>query len=309
MPGVCRQVGTHLEKFVSASNRPVTLLSWDDPILTKYSSALTFGLTLATCCAIWILKKCIILVDRYSFVRLWHFVWLIGILPTLPRVGPHLISVSVAIDYTFQLTVGPYIAVRPISLDTIKAIRDTLAREVDDEYQGIRDAILKQMETASDRENLLRVKKLKKQSKTRFAASSSNPLTWLKSAYKRAPTSLSIEHKTRMRALMRDGAEDAPDVRIFRRDVDVGRAGLHALSKLLAFAMQVPVRALRAPIRIIQISTETRLDVSDGLTQLCTLNWLRPGRGRLPFGERRVRVVASSRSDSVAVTSHSAVEK
>ena len=104
MPGVCKQIGEHLEKFVSATNRPVTLLSWDNPALTKYSFILTFGLTFATCCAIWAVKKCIFLVDRYSIVRLWHFVWLIGILPTLPKVSPHLMRASVAIDYTLQLT-------------------------------------------------------------------------------------------------------------------------------------------------------------------------------------------------------------
>ena len=108
---------------------------------------------------------------------------------------------------------------------------------------------------------------------------------------------------------MRDGGEDAPDVRIFRRDVDVGRAGLHAFSKLLAFAMQVPVRAVRAPIRIIQLSTETRMDVSDTLSQMCTLNWLRGGRGKLPFGECRADVIASSRDDGVVDTAYSAVEK
>lgn len=309
MPGVCKQIGEHLEKFVSATNRPVTLLSWDNPALTKYSFILTFGLTFATCCAIWAVKKCIFLVDRYSIVRLWHFVWLIGILPTLPKVSPHLMRASVAIDYTLQLTVGPYIAVRPISLSTIKAIRDILAREVEDDYQAVRDAIITNLETTNERAYLQREMKLKKEAKARFAKSSSNPASWLKSAYKRAPTSLSIEHKTRTRALMRDGGEDAPDVRIFRRDVDVGRAGLHAFSKLLAFAMQVPVRAVRAPIRIIQLSTETRMDVSDTLSQMCTLNWLRGGRRKLPFGECRADVIPSSRDDVVVDTAYSAVEK
>jgi hypothetical protein len=165
------------------------------------------------------------------------------------------------------------------------------------------------LETTNERAYLQREMKLKKEAKARFAASSSDPLSWLKSAYKRAPTSLSIEHKTRTRALMRDGGEDAPDVRIFRRDVDVGRAGLHAFSKLLAFAMQVPVRAVRAPIRIIQLSTETRMDVSDTLSQMCTLNWLRGGRRKLPFGECRADVIPSSRDDVVVDTAYSAVEK
>ena len=59
--------------------------------------------------------------------------------------------------------------VRPISLSTIKAIRDILAREVEDDYQAVRDAIITNLETTNERAYLQREMKLKKEAKARFA--------------------------------------------------------------------------------------------------------------------------------------------
>ena len=301
MPGLCRSVGLQLETLADKFDRPIQLVSWGNTTLTIYFSLLTCALTFAFCCALFALQKFFAFIDHYSPLRIWHFIWLIGIAPTLPFLGKYMLQAAVALDTGMQLVVGLYVPVRPISLFTIKAIKQSLDIELKDNFKVLYETVKKDVNAEIVKREILRRKQQAEKlgaSQRRFAKNGSNPIAWLASAIQRAPTQRNMMHEARMRALMFPGHARPPDVSIFRENVNVGRASVHALGKLLAFAIAVPIRALNAPMGAIKMSSEKRLDAYDTCKQLCALDWLRyNSKANLPFGHRKTVVTPIAAED------------
>ena len=213
-----------------------------------------------------------------------------------------MLQAAVALDTGMQLFVGLYVPVRPISLFTIKAIKQSLDIQLTDNCKVLYETVKKEVNAEITNRELLRRKKEAEKlgaSQRNFCKNRSNPIAWLASAIQRAPTERDMMHEARMRALMVPGHAHPPDVSIFRENVDVRRASAYALGKLLAFAIAIPIRALNAPMGVMKMSSEKRLDAYDACTQLCALNWLRyESRGNLPFGHRKT-VVTPMAADGI----------
>jgi hypothetical protein len=291
MPGLCQTVGSRLEALADALDRPVQLFSWGNTTLTIYFALLTCALTFALCCALYAFQKCFALIDYYSPLRIWHLIWLVGIAPTLPNVSNRLVQAAVSLDTGIQLVVGLYVPVRPISLFTIKAIKESLDVQLKDNFKVLYETVKKDVKAELAKRDFLKAKQAEDKiasAHRRFQKNKSNPIFWLASAVQRAPTQLNMMHEARMRALMVPGYASPPDVSIFREEVDVGRASVHAFGKLLAFAIAVPIRALNAPMGVIKMYSEKRLDVFDTSTKFCALNWMSYKRqSHLAFGSRK----------------------
>ena len=302
MPGLCRRVGVELETLADKFGRPTQLVSWGNTTLTMYFSLLTCALTLAFCCALFALQQFFAFIDHYSPLRIWHVIWFIGIAPTLPFLSEQMLQAAVALDTGMQLFVGLYVPVRPISLFTIKAIKQSLDIQLTDNCKVLYETVKKEVNAEITNRELLRRKQEAEKlgaSQRNFCKNRSNPIAWLASAIQRAPTERDMMHEARMRALMVPGHAHPPDVSIFRENVDVRRASAHALGKLLAFAIAIPIRALNAPMGVMKMSSEKRLDAYDACKQLCALHWLRyESRGNLPFGHRKT-VVTPMAADGI----------
>ena len=311
MPGVCTLVGANLETAADNLDRPIRLLTYDDPKLTKYFSLLLVAFTFAMCCVLLALKKCIRFIDSYSVLRLWHALWLIGIAPVLPFSSGPLLRASTSVEYVIQLIVGLYVPVQPLSLQTIAAVRDSLENELKDDYKRLRELVQRQMNIEIERRTKLSNKKTDDLQKRFSNNSRINPLGWLAFAHSRAPTSLTRTHAHRTRAFMVPGDQNPPNVSVFRKDVDVGRATLHLFSELIMFAIDVPIRALSVPYRVASIASAASLNVYDGWVRFTAFNWVRSkerkrdvGVGKrelLPFGSRKVSVQPTARATSGVV--------
>ena len=304
MPGVCSLAGMNLEKLADSLDRPVRLLTYDNVTLSKYFSLLTCSLASVACITLLLMKKALSLLDQHSPLRLWHFVWVVGISPTLPLLSDRLMDLCVQTEYIIQLTVGVYVPVQPLSVRTIMAVKESIEADFKDDYKKLRDQVAKSVGAELEAREKRAKEKADENQKRFKVRAKRNPLLWMSAALSRAPTSLTVEHARRTRALMVPGDERPPEVKMFRKDVHVGSASVYMFGKLIAFAVDVPIRALQAPMRLARASSKVRLDVSDAWTRFRAFTWLRPdrlqrdganGKEKLPFGTCEVLVRESSR--------------
>lgn len=303
MPGTCSLVGTKLETLADSLDRPVRLLTYDNSTLSKYFTLLVCVLTFATCVALLLMKKVLLLFDQYSPLRLWHLVWAVGIAPTLPALSARLMDLSVQTEYVIQLIVGAYVPVQPLSVSTIVAVKESIEADFKDNCKKLREQLSKTVGAELNARAKRRTEKADANQRRFKVRAKRNPLLWMSAALSRAPTSLTGEHALRTRALMVPGNECPPDVKIFRKDVHAGSASVHMFGKIIAFAVDFPIRALQAPMRLICASSKARLDARDAWVRFRTLKWLKPdrlrnggayGNGKLHLGISEVLVRESS---------------
>lgn len=302
MPGVCKLAGTQLESIADSLDRPVQLITWNHPALSKYFCTLAVMLTIVACCCLLVVEKIFSLVNTYCPIRLWHLVWLIGVAPTLPVMAVHLKRVAVGVEYALQLIVGMYVPVMPVCLETIEEVKKLLDADLQDKAKVLKDQVRKELEAKRLQREALKERRAR-EAQERFKRRHQNPLQWIGAAVVRAPTSSSVLHNERTMRFSRPGHEDAPSVDIFRSNIQFGSATVHIFSSLIAFAMAVPIRAVNMPLRVIQRSTERRLDAWDRLNRIRTMNWLMYEftlRKNLPFGSVKVDVKAADGGDAEA---------
>jgi hypothetical protein len=302
MSGSCKVVGGKLESLASTLDRPVTAVTWGNVALSRYFAALSIALTFVACLILFVLRQFVRLVDFYSPIRLWHCVWVIGILPVLPISASFMIHKCVRVENFLQL-VGLYVPIVPISLETMQAVRDALVDDLKDDYVKLRARAKAEFEQEQLRAKQAEITAFSSLY-ARFAKNSSNPIMWIFSALSRAPTSLAVLHGKRVRALMRPGEDVAPDVKIFREHAQLGRTVIFSFGQLISFALAMPVKVVTAPSRILSATMERRLNFYDSVARVSARGCVsRPLT--LPFGAQRIKViperisVAERRGDKV----------
>ena len=293
MPGPCKVIGGKMESLASTLDRPVTAVSWGNVALSQYFAALSMVMTFALCLVLFVIRQVVRLVDFYSPIRLWHCVWIIGILPVLPISAPFMIRACVGVEHLLQ-HVGLYVPVVPISLETIQAVRDALLDDLKDDYAAVRAQA--KMDFERERTNAHNAKMAARRTLyARFSANSSNPIVWLFSALSRAPTALAVIHVKRVRALMYPGEHAAPDIEIFREEAQMGRTVVFGFGQLISFALAMPFKVVTAPSRFLSATMERRLNVYDAVSRMSAGGCFSLA-SPLPFGAQKIKVTPESAS-------------
>ena len=292
MPSTCKSIGSQLETLADTLDRPVHAITWDNVALSQYFSMLSIALTFTACLVLLIFRKFVDVVDYYSPIRLWHLVWIVGVVPVLPFTAPFVIRNCIGVE-TFLQTIGMYVPVVPVSLNTIRAVRDNILAEFKDDYAVLRARAKQEFEQQRKVAHADSAKARRAKIRSRYESNSGNPIVWIRSALSRAPTSMAVIHARRVRAFMRPGEGPAPDFTIFREDAQVGRSVAFGFGQIVSYLLAIPLTILTAPARILAATMEHRLNLLDTLARIRADECF-AGNLPLPFGEQKIEIVSEN---------------